>query len=112
MEGVKEKAIDTDLITLTRHIIQQQHLNKQATGNFTILMNAITTACKFISSHVRKAGISKLLGLSGDVNSTGDICKKLDILANDVFINSLKNSGRVCVMVSEENDEYIEVECD
>lgn len=73
-------------------------------------MNAITTACKFISSHVRKAGISNLLGLSGDVNSTGDICKKLDILANEVFINTLKNSGKVCVMVSEENDEYIEVD--
>lgn len=75
-----------------------------AKGNFSILMNAITVACKFISSHVRKAGISNLLGLSGDVNATGDICKKLDILANDVFVNSLRNSGKVFLMVSEEDD--------
>lgn len=67
------------------------------------------SACKFISSHVRKAGISNLLGVSGDVNATGDICKKLDILANDVFINSLKNNGQVFLMVSEEDEQVIEV---
>ncbi len=72
-------------------------------------MNSITAACKFISSHVRKAGISNLLGISGDVNATGDICKKLDILANDVFINSLRNSGKVFLMVSEEDEQVIEV---
>ncbi len=70
-------------------------------------MNAISSSCKFISSHVRRAGINNLLGLSGDVNSTGDVCKKLDILADEVFINSLRNCGKVFLMVSEENPKYI-----
>lgn len=55
---VLEKPIDTNIMTLTRHILSMQKKTKHATGNFSILMNAITTACKFISSHVRKAGIS------------------------------------------------------
>ena len=38
--------------------------------------------------------------------------KKLDELANDIFINSLKSSGKVALMVSEENEQVIEVETD
>lgn len=34
----------------------------------------------------------------------------MDILANEIFINSLTSSGKVCAMVSEENDEVIQVE--
>lgn len=36
--------------------------------------------------------------------------KKLDIVSNDIFINSLKSSGKVSVMVSEENENAIFVE--
>jgi fructose-1,6-bisphosphatase len=35
-------------------------------------------------------GLSGLYGLDGSENSTGDAVKKLDVLANDIFINSLK----------------------
>ena len=36
--------------------------------------------------------------------------KKLDVLANDCFINMLKSSYATCLLVSEENDNTIEVE--
>lgn len=36
--------------------------------------------------------------------------KKLDVLANDLFINMLKSSYTTCLLVSEENDTVIEVE--
>lgn len=36
--------------------------------------------------------------------------KKLDVLANDIFINSLTSSGKVSVMVSEENEAAILVQ--
>jgi fructose-1,6-bisphosphatase I len=48
--------------------------------------------------------------LDGSQNATGDDVKKLDILANDIFINSLKNSTKIEVMVSEENEEPIWVD--
>jgi fructose-1,6-bisphosphatase I len=72
-----------------------------------ILMNAIATSCKLISSAVQRAGISHLYGLAGEVNSTGDDQKKLDVLSNDIMINALVHSGVCCVLVSEENEEPI-----
>ena len=40
-------------------------------------------------------GIAQLYGISGDTNTTGDEQKKLDVLANDLFINLLKSSYQV-----------------
>jgi len=45
--------------------------------------------------------------LHGTTNATGDQVKKLDVFSNDSFINSLKFSGRVSVMVSEEEKEPV-----
>jgi len=49
-------------------------------------------------------------GISGDTNVTGDQVKKLDVLANDLFINMLKSSYLTCLLVSEENETAIVVE--
>ena len=38
--------------------------------------------------------------------------KKLDVLANDLFINMVRSSFTTCLMVSEENENVIEVETD
>ena len=50
-------------ITLTRYILDQEHRHPEATGDLTLLMNAIQTACKVIASAVRKAGIAGLYGM-------------------------------------------------
>lgn len=49
-------------------------------------------------------------GVAGHENTTGDKVQKLDILSNDLFINMLRSSYTVCAMVSEENENIIEVE--
>lgn len=49
-------------------------------------------------------------GISGTANTSGDEQKKLDVIANDLFINMLKSSFSTCLLVSEENDSVIEVE--
>lgn len=49
-------------------------------------------------------------GLAGSANTTGDDQKKLDVLANELFINMLKSSYTVYAMASEENENLIEVE--
>lgn len=72
-----------------------------------ILMNAISTSCKLITSAVNRAGVANLYGLAGEVNSTGDDQKKLDVMSNDMMINALVNSGVCSVLVSEENEEPI-----
>lgn len=76
----------------------------------TSLLNAIGSAAKAIASSVRRAGILHLHGLAGSSNTTGDDQKKLDVLANILFINMVKASYSTCLMVSEENEDVIEVE--
>jgi fructose-1,6-bisphosphatase I len=88
-------------------MIETQKHHSEAKGDFTLLLSSIQTACKYISSKVRKAGMANLYGTSGGINVTGDVQKKLDVLANEVFINSLRSSGEVCVILSEEEDEPI-----
>lgn len=75
-----------------------------------MLVMGIQTAVKSISNAVRKAGIAALYGMAGSVNVQGEDVKKLDILANDLFINMLTSSYSTCLMVSEENKTVIEVE--
>jgi fructose-1,6-bisphosphatase I len=105
---------DTDHITLTRWILGGLMTNKEATGEFTYILSSIQLACKVVATAVRKAGIANLTGLAGTDNVQGEAVKKLDILANDTFINALRASKVVSVMVSEENEEPIildEVHC-
>jgi len=106
------QAIDTDSMTLTRFTLGEQKKVPSASGDLTQLLVSIQTAVKAISSAVRKAGIAKLYGMAGDVNVQGEEVKKLDVLANDLFINMLSSSYTTCLMVSEENKTVIEVETD
>ncbi|XP_052795744.1 fructose-1,6-bisphosphatase 1-like [Mya arenaria] len=108
--GAEHSPIDTCPITLTRFLLEEQRKLPQATGDFTALINSLQTAVKAVSSAVRKAGIHKLYGISGTTNTTGDEQKKLDVLANDLFINMFKSSFLTCVMVSEENEKVIIVD--
>jgi fructose-1,6-bisphosphatase I len=49
----------------------------------------------------------QLIGLAGSSNTTGDEQKKLDVIGNEVFINAMRSSGKVRVLVSEEEEEAI-----
>uniref|UniRef100_T1IMY3 Fructose-1,6-bisphosphatase 1 n=1 Tax=Strigamia maritima TaxID=126957 RepID=T1IMY3_STRMM len=51
-----------------------------------------------------------LYGMAGETNVQGEEQKKLDIVANNLFINMLRSSFTTCLMVSEENENVIEVE--
>lgn len=93
---------DTDSQTLTRLAMV-----RTKDSDLVILLNAIQTACKLVARSVRKAGIAGLYGTAGSENSTGDSQKKLDVLSNEMFVNSLYNSHACAVLVSEENDEPI-----
>lgn len=104
--------IDTDCMTLTRWLLAEQRKHPSATGDLTQLMNAILTAVKAISSAVRRAGIAHLFGIAGNVNVQGEEVKKLDVLANDLFVNMLKASFTTCLLVSEENENAVEVDVD
>ncbi|KAL3680613.1 hypothetical protein R1sor_023569 [Riccia sorocarpa] len=100
-------ALRTDLMTLTRHVLNEQSKHPEARGDLTILLNHIVLGCKFVCSAVNKAGLAHLIGLAGETNVQGEEQKKLDVLSNQVFVKALTSSGRTNVLVSEEDEEAI-----
>uniref|UniRef100_A0A060THI1 Fructose-1,6-bisphosphatase n=1 Tax=Blastobotrys adeninivorans TaxID=409370 RepID=A0A060THI1_BLAAD len=102
--------VETDIVTLTRFILQEQAnaaSSTQVSGDFTLLLNSLQFAFKFIAHNIRRATLVNLIGLSGANNSTGDAQKKLDVIGDDIFINAMKASGKVKVLVSEEQEDLI-----
>lgn len=65
-------AFERDPMTLTRFIMNSQQRFAGASGDLTILITAIATACKAVSSACRRAGLMHLYGLEGSTNSTGE----------------------------------------
>ncbi|KAG8078585.1 hypothetical protein GUJ93_ZPchr0007g5333 [Zizania palustris] len=103
-------AYRTDLMTITRYVLNEQSRNPEARGDLTILLSHIVLGCKFVASAVNKAGLAKLIGLAGETNVQAKEQKKLDVLSNEVFVKALVSSGRTCVLVSEEDEEATFVE--
>ena len=97
------------IITLTRHIIDEQHHFPQATGEFTNLMNDICFAAKRISYHTNKAGLLDVLGETDLVNVQGETVKKLDVFAHETMVRSLDHGGNLCCMASEEEEDIIPI---
>lgn len=47
-------AMRTDLMTITRHVLNEQSKFPEARGDLTILLNNIVLGCKFVCSSVSK----------------------------------------------------------
>ena len=97
----------TKVRTLTEHIMLEQKDYPFATGAFSGLMTAIALVTKVISRDVNKAGISEILGLTGEKNVQGEEVQKLDEFAQEAMVKMLRNSGLICLMASEEEKDPI-----
>ena len=99
----------SEIITIERHILDQQRFFPRATGEFTYLLYDIALAAKIISREVSKAGLAVILGLAGEVNIQGEQVMKLDVFANETMIRMNDHTGRLCAMASEENPDVIPI---
>lgn len=72
-----------------------------------LLCHALQFSFKSIAYYIRRATLINLTGLAGSSNITGDDQKKLDVIGNDLFIASMRGSGKCRILVSEEEDEAI-----
>ncbi|RAL17528.1 fructose 1,6-bisphosphate 1-phosphatase [Aspergillus homomorphus CBS 101889] len=104
---VGQENINTDIVTLTRFLTEEQAKVPEATGDFTLLCHALQFAFKSIAYYIRRASLINLTGLAGSSNTTGDDQKKLDVIGNDIFIAAMKGSGKCRILVSEEEEETI-----
>ena len=95
--------------TLGEFVIENQTSFQYSSGEFSRLINAIRLACKVVNHEVNKAGLVDILGAAGDTNIQGEDQQKLDVMANEIFIQTLKNREIVCGIASEEEDDFITI---
>ena len=102
--------LKTNIVTLPTHILKNQQKHAEATGDMSIVLNAIATACKWITNVVRKAELLNVVGITGTTNVQAETQQKLDLLSNEIVINMLKGTQKVCLLISEEDEKSIEVD--
>ena len=95
--------------TLGEFIIEKQEDFQYSSGELSRIINSIRLAAKVVNYKVNKAGLVDIIGAAGEQNIQGEDQQKLDIYANNVFIQTLINREIVCGIASEENDEFITV---
>ena len=95
--------------TLGEFIIENQTSFKYTSGELSRLINSIRLAAKVVNHEVNKAGLVDILGAFGDTNIQGEDQQKLDVYANEKFIQTLTNRNIVCGIASEEEDHFIAI---
>ncbi len=93
--------------TLGEFIIEKQEEFKYSSGELSRLINSIRLAAKVVNYKVNKAGLVDIVGAVGEQNIQGEDQQKLDVFANETFIQTLINREIVCGIASEENDDFI-----
>ena len=100
---------DQTLQSLGEFIIDKQDDFKFSSGELSRLLSSIKIASKIVNREVNKAGIADILGKAGNENVQGEEQMKLDVFANDIFIDALSHREIVCGIASEENEDFIEI---
>jgi len=96
-----------NITTLNDFITLRQKDFPYAKGELSSLLHHIGTAAKMVNSKINRAGLINIIGNAGIVNIQGENQKKLDIYADEVFINALRSSGECCGVATEENEDEI-----
>ncbi|MBI3787173.1 MAG: class 1 fructose-bisphosphatase, partial [Ignavibacteriales bacterium] len=97
------------IVTIERHIIEEERAHPGASGDFSGLLRDLTLAFKVIWREVSKAGLVNILGFAGKENVHGEQVKKLDVFADETIYKALDHGGHLCVMASEENEDVLHI---
>ncbi|PWH84107.1 class 1 fructose-bisphosphatase [Algibacter marinivivus] len=95
--------------TLGEFIIENQSSFQYSSGELSSLINSIRLAAKVVNHEVNKAGLVDIIGAAGDTNIQGEDQQKLDVYANDKFIQTLTRRNIICGLASEEEDDFISI---
>ena len=80
--------METKNLTLGEFIIENQKHYKSTSGEFSRLLSSVKLAAKIVNYKVNKAGLVDIMGNAGETNIQGEDQQKLDVYANEVFINT------------------------
>jgi fructose-1,6-bisphosphatase I len=98
-----------EVVTIERHILQQEKLHPEATGILTNMLYDMALAGKVISRETTRAALEDILGLTGGLNVQGEEVAKLDQYANATIVRLNQYTGRLAVMASEEAESVIPI---
>ncbi len=93
------------MISLTRHILDQQQLKADGAADLSAIMNGIVSAGKKIVRDLSAAGLTDRLGTTDERNVHGEQVQRMDARANALFVEAFQDSTIVQIVVSEEMDE-------
>ena len=97
------------IITIERHILEEQRHHPEATGVLTQLLYDIALAGKVIASKTTRAGLAEILGRTDEINIQGEVVQKLDRFAHLTIYRLNDHTGRLAVMASEENEDVLPI---
>jgi len=97
------------IMTIERHILEQQTLYPNATGALTALLYDMALAAKIIARETTRAGLVDILGATDSHNTYGERQQKLDVFADSIIYKMNDHTNRLCAMASEEHDEIIDI---
>jgi fructose-1,6-bisphosphatase I len=100
---------DTSVVTLDRHVVEEERRHPHATGAFSNILYDIALAAKIISRQVNMAGLVDILGRTGRTNVHDEDVQKLDVFADEVIFKAMDHTGNLCCMASEEHPDVVPI---
>src|ERR1700693_1577882 len=90
------------MITLDRFILEEERQHPGATGELSMLLMRFGVAGKRIAWELSVGGLRSGLGAAGSTNVQGEEEQKLDVLANEILLETFDYGGLVSIAASEE----------
>jgi fructose-1,6-bisphosphatase I len=93
------------MITLDRFILEEERQHPGATGELSMLLMRFGVAGKRIAWELSVGGLRSRLGAAGSTNVQGEEQQTLDVLANEILLETFDYGGLVSIAASEEMTE-------
>src|SRR5258706_12116073 len=90
------------MITLDRFILEEERQHPDATGELSMLLMRFGVAGKRIAWELAVGGLKSGLAPAGATNLQGEEQKTLDVLANEILLETFDYGGVVSIAASEE----------
>lgn len=89
--------------------LQQQQQKYAVTPHLPDVITSISQACLHINREIRMGALDNILGSAHTGNIQGEEQKKLDVLSNQIMIDTLSANPAIAGLASEEEDSFVTV---
>lgn len=87
--------------SLSQYLIEAER-SGDVSADLRLLIELVARACKSISHRVSKGALGDALGSLQSENIQGEVQKKIDVIANEIFLEANEWGGQLAALASEE----------